>query len=208
MYSTTDKRGIMDPMTLALLGSGLSAIGSIGGSALSRRKPRESKTQKQKRQLVDDLLASLRGGGTFSDLFAMDDDAFQKSFVEPAKARFSGQIAPQIQQSFIASGQQRGTGLDDTLTRAGVDMDQLLNEQFMNFQQGALNRRSGGLSGILGGGEGVQPGISYGQAAREGASGFLAGDTFSNLINEVIRSGQSGRRDNQPQNSIREGFAL
>jgi len=199
----------MDPITGALLAAGASAAGSVFGGALSNRKPKETKLQKQKRSVIDQILASIQGNGAYSDLFSMDEAGFQRSFVDPAKARFKNQIAPQIQQSFIAGGQQRGTGLDDTLTRAGVDMDQLLNEQYMNYQQGALNRQSSALSGILGGGDGVQPGISSSQAAREGGAGFLAGDSFSSLIDEILKrgTGSSNQNQNQPLQA-REGYAL
>ena len=171
-------------MTLALLSAGISTAGSIGSGMLSN-KPKETGTQKQRRELIDELLASIKGDGQFSDLFKMDEDAFQKSFIDPSKARFKNQMAPQIQQSFIAGGQQRGTGLDDTLTRAGVDMDQLLNEQFMNFQQGAMNRQSNALGGILGAGEGVQPGLSTGEKFRSGAAGYLSGSDFKESLKDI-----------------------
>jgi hypothetical protein len=154
----------------AAIGAGASAISSI----FSRDRGKETKTQKQQRKLVDDLIASLQGNGSFNDLFQGDYDAFQKSFVDPAKSIFKNQIAPQIQQSYIASGQQRGTGLDDTLTRAGVDLDQLLNQEYMKYQQGMLDRKQNTISSILGAPQGAQPGISSGQAASLGLSGFLS----------------------------------
>lgn len=166
--------------------AGILAGGSVLSSLLSRN-PKETRTQKQKRKLVDDLIASLSGGGSFSDLFNADDATFQKSFVDPAKSRFKNQIAPQIQQSFIAGGQQRGTGLDDTLTRAGVDLDQLLNEQFLNFQQSAQNRQVSTIGSILGAGEGVQPGLSTGDKLSEGLSGFLTSDAFGESVGSIFK---------------------
>jgi len=175
----------LDPMTLALLTAGLKAGGSIFGGALARN-PKESQAQKMRRELLDEILASIRGEGEFSDLFNLDEDAFQKSFVDPAKARFRNQISPQIQQSFIASGQHRGTGLDDTLTRAGVDMDQLLNEQYMNFLQQGQNRKANALNSILGMSEGVQPGLSTGEKLRESAAGFLTGEGFGESMDQIL----------------------
>lgn len=185
----------MDPLTMALISAGISAAGSVGSGLLSKS-PAETKTQKQKRKLVDDLIASLSGEGSFNDLFEMDDAAFQKSFIDPAKSRFETQIAPSIQQSFIASGQHRGTGLEDSLTRAGVDMDQLLNEQFMNFQQGAQNRKSNVLGSILGAGDGVPDPLSTGEKVREGAGAFLGSNQFGDSINDILGA-----------LSKREGFA-
>ena len=107
---------------------GTVAGGLIGGAAggLLGAKPKETPMQAKQRELVDQLLGSLQGGGPFSSLFNVDEAGFQRSFVDPMKYKFQSQIAPQIQQQYIESGQQRGTGLDDTLTRAGVDMDQEL----------------------------------------------------------------------------------
>ena len=206
MYSITDRERIMDPMTTALITAAIGGGGSIGSSLLSKN-PKETKTQKQKRKLVDDLIASLSGGGSFSDLFEMDEGAFQKSFVDPAKARFKGQIAPQIQQSFIAGGQQRGTGLDDTLTRAGVDMDQLLNEQFMNFQQGAQNRKANAFGQIFGAGDGVPDPFSTGDKLQQGVGGFLGSDQFSDSIENILKAYSSSSAGNTGPKPPREGFA-
>ncbi len=194
----------MDPMTLALLTAGLGAGGTIGSGLLAQN-PKETKTQKQRRSLVDDLIASLRGEGTFSDLFEMDDAAFQKSFVDPSKSRFINQRAPQIQQSFIAGGQQRGTGLEDTLTRAGVDMDQLLNEQFMNFQQNAQNRKTSAFGQILGAREGAPEQLSTGEKLAGGASGFLGSDAFGSSIEKILSAASKGGKNQKPA-TAREGF--
>src|SRR5690348_12735518 len=125
------------------------ASSKFGGSS-------ETKMQRTQRKLVDQLLSSLDGNGPFADLYKTDENAFQKSFVEPAQSRFRNQIAPQIQQQFIASGQQRGSGLDDALTRAGVDLDSMLNQYLYQSQQDALNRKQSTLNTILGGGAGAK----------------------------------------------------
>ena len=196
------------PALLALIAAGVSAAGSIGSAALSRN-PKETKLQKQKRNIGDALMESITGNGPYSDLFNMDEDAFQKSFIDPAKSRFKNQWAPQIQQSYIASGQQRGTGLDDTLTRAGVDMDQLLNEQYMNFQQGAQNRKSNVLSSILGSGNGAPEPLSTGDKFRQGASGYLGSNAFESNMKNIL-SAYSNTMANRKRNSqiatAREGY--
>lgn len=172
----------MDPITLALISAGVSAAGSAVGGILGKKK--ETGTQKKQRALVDDLLASLKGQGSYNDLFSADEAAFQKGFVEPAQSRFRNQTAPAIQQQYIASGQQRGTGLDDTLARAGVDMDQLLNEHYAQFQQGAQNRQVGAINSILGyGGQGPQ---STGDAAKQGVAGYLSGSGFGSDISGIL----------------------
>ena len=189
----------MDPLTSALLASMASAAVSSGiGAFAGRGGDRETKLQRQRRKLVDELVGSLKGQGPFSDLYSMDENAFQKSFVEPAKQRFESQIAPQIQQSYIASGQQRGTGLDDTLTRAGVDLDQMLNQYYFQAQESAKNRQMQGINAILGGEKGAVPGMSGWEAAGQGAAGFFSSPAWTYLL-------QSGLNAyNQPNNPINQ----
>lgn len=86
----------------SLIPSLISAGGALGSAALGRRKREETPIQSQQRELIDDLLASIKGNGSFSNLFNVDEDTFQKSFIDPMKQKFESQIAPQIQQSDIA----------------------------------------------------------------------------------------------------------
>jgi len=183
------------------------AIGALGGAAvgglasfLGRRRSQETPIQGQQRELVDELLASLRGEGQFSDLFKMDEETFQKSFVDPALSRFRTQTAPQIQQSFIAGGQQRGTGLEDTLARAGVDLDQLLSQQFAQQQQAAQQRQLLGIGGILGQEAGAIPEQSGREAIEQGIGGFLTSPEFKSGLSSILQSSRaSGRRGFEQQ---------
>jgi hypothetical protein len=174
------------------IGTGVGAAGGalIGGlsSFLSRKRGAETPIQGQQRELIDELLASLKGQGQFSGLFQMDEGTFQKSFVDPALSRFRTQTAPQIQQSFIAGGQQRGTGLEDTLSRAGVELDQLLNQQFAQQQQGAQERQLKGIGGILGAKPGALPTQPGGEAIQQGVGGFLASPQFQTGISDILNS--------------------
>jgi len=168
----------MDPFSALI-----SAAGSIGSGYLAGRSSgKETKTQKSQRKLIDQLISSLGGEGPFSGLFATDEAAFQKSFVDPAKAMFTNQIAPQIQQSFIAGGQQRGTGLDDQLLRAGVDLDSLLNQNYLQFQNQGKDRMQGTIGKILGGGSGGTQGMSSGQALGSAGAGYLSSPAFTDTI--------------------------
>lgn len=179
----------------------LGAAGSIGSGWLSGQSqaPKETKMQKTQRKLVDQLIASLTGQGAYSDLFNADESTFQKSFVEPAQKMFQNQIAPQIQQQYIASGQQRGTGLDDTLTRAGVDLDSLLNQQMYQFQQDAMNRKQNSINSILGSGSGAQNTPSGSQDIMSALSGYLSSPGFADTTANIFKKQPS----EQPQ---RKGF--
>lgn len=167
----------------------IQAAGSIGSGYLAGQGAagQETKMQRTQRKLVDKLIASLSGEGPFSDLFKTDEGAFQKSFVEPAQAMFRNQIAPQIQQQYIANGQQRGTGLDDTLTRAGVDLDSLLNQHMYQFQQDALNRKQGTINSILGSGSGAPNSTTGGQDALSGLSGYLSSQGFADTTANLFK---------------------
>ncbi len=192
----------MDPFTTALAAAGISAAGStIGGYLSGKNSGQETKNQKTQRKLVDELLNSLDGNGKYKDLFATDETAFQKSFVDPAKSLFQNQIAPQIQQQYIANGQQNGTGLEDTLTRAGVDLDQLLNQHYLEFQNQGKNRQQNTISNILGLGAGGTSNGTPGQSAAGAFSGYLSSDAFSNSINNI----QKGYNQSQPK-PMRKGF--
>lgn len=183
----------------------IQAAGSVGSGWLAGQGAagNETKMQKTQRKLVDKLIASLNGGGPFSDLFSTDPEAFQKSFVEPAQAMFRNQIAPQIQQQSIASGQQRGTGLDDTLTRAGIDLDSLLNQHMYQFQQDALNRKQGTINSILGAGSGALNSTTGIQDAMSGLSGYLSSEGFGNTVSNIFKKDNTTANNPEPP---RKGF--
>ena len=170
----------------ALAPSILGLGGSLGGGALARQKTQETPIQKQQRQLIDELLASIGGQGQYSNLFNMDDEAFQRSYVDPMKRMFNTQIAPQIQQSYIQSGQQRGTGMENALTRAGVDLDSMINQYYSQAMENAQNRQMNALSGIMGMGAGATPGQSMGQAMGQGITGFLSGEGFPKSMDTLL----------------------
>lgn len=172
----------------------ISAAGSIGGGYLASRGQKETKQQRRSRKTADELLASLKGEGPFSDLFRMDEAGFNKAYVEPSLSRFKNQIAPQIQQQYIYGGQQRGTGLEDQLLRAGVDLNQMINEQYMNYQQGAQNRGANAINSIIGMGAGAPEQATSGQQLSQSVSGYLSSPAFADLV----KSGQ-GYLSGQPQ---------
>lgn len=182
----------MDPGTMAAL---ISAAANIGGSILGNPGNQETKMQRTQRKLVDKLISSLSGKGEFADLYSTDEASFNRGIRDPMMNAFRNQTAPQIQQEYIASGQQRGTGLDDQLLRAGVDMDSLINRHLMEYQQGALNRKQNTISSILGGGMGAPNPISTGQAAAQGLGGYLHSDSFNNLITDYSKSFKDKSRD-------------
>jgi len=191
----------MDPATLALITAGIGAAGSIGGGLLAGQgSGKETKTQRTQRKLIDQLISSLNGSGPYSDLFKTDESAFQKSFVDPAKSMFSNQIAPQIQQQFIAGGQQRGTGLDDQLLRAGVDLDQLLNQNYLQFQNQGKDRTQNTINSILGGGAGGTQGMSTTQSLQNAGAGYLSSSAFSDSFSDILN------KFNQPSAAPRKGF--
>lgn len=182
----------------SLISSGLSALGSIGGGFLSGQSNKETKMQKTKRKLIDQLLDSVNGQGPYADLYNSDQNAFNKSFVEPAQAKFRNQIAPQIQQQYIASGQQRGTGLDDQLLRAGVDLDSEINRYMYQAQQDAMNRKQSAFNAALGAGDGAPPQQSGWQNLAQSTAGYLSSPAFAQTVKDVTGSGGSGGYSTAP----------
>ena len=181
-------------MTFAIPAA-ISAAGSIAGGFLSKPDNQETKRQKQSRKVADELISSLKGDGPFSNLFNLDEDAFQKSYVDPAKSMFKNQIAPQIQQQYIASGQQRNTGLDDQLLRAGVDLDQLLNQEYMKWQQAGNDRAMNSINGIIGQNAGAPNPMSTGQALGQSTAGWLSSPAFA----DFVKDSSNYFNPNQPQ---------
>ena len=194
-------------LTGASLGSAIAPgigtlIGGAGGAILGglfsdRGGP--TGRQQQQQQLIDQLLAGVKGEGQFANLFSMDNASFQKNFADPARNMFKSQIAPQIQQSFIQSGQQRGTGMDDQLLRAGVNMDDMLNQYLMQYQQGAQNRQMSGINAILGSGAGAQEAQTTGQAMMQGLGGYLTSGDFGKNVSGLAKTYGDWRDANPPK---------
>lgn len=191
---------IWGPMLASAAASG--ASGLLSGSGVAK----ETKREKQARKTADELLASLKGDGPFASLFNRDDGAFQKSIVDPAMSRFRNQIAPGIQQMYGASGMSRGTAMDDALLRAGVDLDQNINQLYLPFMQGQQQNSLSMLSNILGQPAGAARQPSMMQNFAQGIGGFLGSDAFSkgteNIFNTLNKpaSSRDGRAPGQGYN--------
>lgn len=177
-------------MVLPAIAAALPAVISAGGSALSGwlagQGNKETKLQRQRRKLLDDVIGGLKSGqGPYSDLFASSYEDFDKGFAEPARERFRNRGAPMIQQQYINSGLQRGTGLDDALARAGVDLEGEINSNFLNYQQQGLNRKQGLLQTAMSGTEaGTQQ--SGWQAAGQGLAGYMGSEGFQNNLENIF----------------------
>lgn len=175
-------------VAVPLIAAGIGAAGSALGGILGRGK--ESKLDKQKRYLIDELLASVHGNGPYSDLFRSSEADFQKAYVNPAKSIFRNQIAPQIQQSYIQSGQHAGTGLEDTLSRAGVELDELLNSQYLNYINQGNQNKLGVIGSILN-----QGNLSQNQSRSSGAGQGLSGFLQSDALGETLKSFNNRKRE-------------
>jgi hypothetical protein len=184
----------MDPATIALIAAAVNAGASIFSGMQAGK---QTKGQKRDDNTISQILASINGNGPYSDMFNMDYDAFQKSYVDPAMSQFSNVTAPNIQQQYISSGQQRGTGMEDTLSRAGVDMQQLLNQQYAGMQNSAMDRKFRALQGTLGQGQaGQQSGNKFANSVAGFASSGGGSDFMTQLLNAISNSGNSGNNVN------------
>lgn len=190
------------PFLPAIAGAATSFLGGTFG----RKEKQETPIQKQQRQLVDQLLGSLRGEGPYADLFAANEADFERGFADPARARFRNVTAPQIQQAYISQGQQRSTGLEDTLTRAGVDMDALINENYLNYLQSAQNRKANTIGQILGQGPGAPRQQSWQNAAGQGLSGYLSGEGFGKDFENLLSSFRNKGSSPQDMNALTDTY--
>jgi len=183
----------LDPATMSLIASLIPAITSVAGGFFGGGGgDTETKQQKMTRKTLDDILASIKGEGSFNDLFNLDEDAFQRSIVDPALRRFEQQTAPQIQQKFISSGLQRGTGLDDALTRAGVDLESNIDQLYGDFRNQGMERMMRALGLITGAGSGAANPLTSGQQFGQAAAGYASSPGFRDDISGILNYFTSG----------------
>ena len=158
-----------------------------------------TKMQRRQEQLADQLIASISGNGPYSDLFNMNEAVFQKSYVDPAKQVFKSQIAPQIQESFVSQGQQGSTGMETALTRAGIDLDQMLNQAMMQFQQQGQQNKMQTINTIMGAGAGPAAELSPMERALQGLSGAVTGSDFRQEIASIPGYFENKRKRQEQQ---------
>jgi hypothetical protein len=126
-------------------------------------------------------MASLNGDGPYSNLFTANEEDFNKSYREPALANFKNRTAPAIQAQYSGGGfgqQREGTGIQDSLARAGVDMDQLLNKAYVDYQNSAKDRQYNAMNQILGAKQGAENDSSF-------ADQFIAGGGIGNGLDQI-----------------------
>lgn len=184
----------------AFLGPIFKGAASAGLGALASRGFRQKRVKPPKfqRELVDQLLQGLQGEGPFAQLFQADQEAFQRGVSDPLLQQFREQTAPQIQQRFIAEGQQRGTPLESALTRAGVDVQSNINRQFLPFQQGAQNRQQQAINQLLGIKQQMQSQVTPFGGALAGILGSGAVGDISEQIGDLFSGSQGGVAQGQP----------
>lgn len=192
-----------------LISGGASAV--LGGLFSGKGTKQKTKTREREpfqRELIDQLLQGLQGQGPLANLFQTDQDAFQKSIADPLLQQFQSQTAPGIQQKFIQQGQQRGTPIESALARAGLDVQGQINQQFLPFQQDALNRQQNAVNQLLG----LPAPQQTTQTQFTPLGGAIGGLTGSGDIQDFLRqllgpgSGQQSQQGFQPTQQ-RRGFS-
>jgi hypothetical protein len=172
----------------AIIPALIQAAAAAGAGYLSRDKGKSlSKIEKRKVGLLDQILDAAKGQGPLAGLVAGDEDAFQRSIVQPAQQKFQDVTAPGIQQQFISSRLQRGTGLDDALSRAGIDMDTLMNQQFLEYMNSNKDRMMQLITGALGANPPTAtPGRSGLEGSALGLTGYIGGEGGQKDIKAVF----------------------
>jgi hypothetical protein len=175
----------MDPITGAIAGTAANWALQTGASMLAP-KPKKTKVQQMKEMTMDDIMAGIRGEGPYAYLFNLDEDAFKRGVSDPAMARFTNEVAPQIQQQYISTGQQRGTGMEDTLARAGVDLHQQINQQYWNAQQQVNQNKLGALNSSLSWQDPYAETGDIWDKLKGGTAGYLLSDTAGKDIGNIL----------------------
>lgn len=171
----------MSFFTNPLFALGGQLLGGIGAGLLDRKTSGPTALQKQQRQTIDQILQGVQGQGPYASAFGGGGmDAFERGVVQPSLQRFENQIAPQIQQSFIAGGQAGGSGLQNALTQAGVNLNSLIDQQLINYMNNQQQAQRSGISSILNYSEPEQSsGFGTGLNVFKGLGGF---DSFQRLF--------------------------
>jgi len=92
----------------------------------------------QQKDLLNNIIQKALSG---RDGFGFDEDFFNKSFADPALRQFEQRTAPSIQQRFINQGLGSSSSLEDSLIRAGADVQGGIDQKRAELLNQALNRQ-------------------------------------------------------------------
>ena len=87
-------------------------------------------------------------------------------------------------------------------------MDQILNEQYMDYLQRAQDRKANAIGGILSQGAGAPPEQGYGESALQGIAGYAATPSFQKNIEDILSAFGQKKKDTEydPYAQPRKGF--
>ena len=80
----------------------------------------------------------------------------------------------------------------------------MINQYMYQAQEGAKNRKSNAISGIIGSGDGAQNSPSTGQDVMSGLSGYLTSDNFTSMFKP--KSGSDQGSYTTPKPLTRKGY--
>ena len=148
--------------TFGPIGTGVGAlVGGVAGlfGSKKKKKPKKRSTlDPQQQALYDDYVASIRGEGSFSDLYNFDadgyNDVFDKTVGRPAYRNFNENIVPQITGQFRSNNLMNSSYAGESLSRAGRDVQESLDAQrsanVFSGQQQAKQNKQGAIDKVLG----------------------------------------------------------
>jgi hypothetical protein len=119
------------------------------------KKPK-SKQLKTLTPLQEQLMALIsegltKGTGSLSDIFGgFNDQAFETRVVQPELKHFRETVLPTILEKYSGGGQAFGSGMQNALLKAGVDLESKLAGLKYQAQQDAQRNRLTGLQTSLG----------------------------------------------------------
>lgn len=144
---------------------GAAAGGATGslfglGSKKSSKPKRISTFDPRQRQLYEQYLQALQGGGgPLADVFAQFDpeqirQLYEKSYAQPAYQKFQEEIVPTITGQFRGQNLQNSSYLGGALAKAGTNVQRGLDSNLANLlyqsQQDSVSRRGNAANSLLG----------------------------------------------------------
>lgn len=128
------------------------AAGLFGSGKKKKKKPKRISTlDPQQQALYDDYVASIRGEGSFSDMYNFDAEGYNKVFDQtigrPAYRNFEENIIPGITGQFRSNNLMNSSYTGEALGRAGRNVQENLDAQrssniFQGQQQANVNKQN------------------------------------------------------------------
>jgi len=203
-----DNSKLEDKMDPAIIAALINAAASIGSGVFGRERGSPlTDIQKNQNNIIELIMQAVRGEGPLAGLINADENAFQQSVANPLLNQFQNQTVPAIQQSFIKNRLQGGTGINDAIARSGINLQDMINKNLLDYQSSRENNLVNLLNAALKA-QGNEPkqGESAFTGGLRGGLEFLADFDLQNLLKTLNQNSQDSTAANNPTGTSSQGF--